>query len=72
MIFSVTVKFHDDIFEIKNDRITVGIKSTPVKGQANKEVIKKISRHFGVPNMNVKILTGYKDREKKIEISGID
>jgi len=44
----------------------IGIKSNPVKGQANKEIIKKIAKHFGVSFSLVQIKSGHRSREKVV------
>jgi len=54
--------------EIKDDQIYIGIKSTPVKGQANKEIIKKIAKHFGVSVTFVQIKSGHRSRKKVVKI----
>ena len=43
MIYKVSVTFHKDFIEVNNDEISVGIKSKPQKGEANKELIKKLA-----------------------------
>ncbi|TLX65855.1 MAG: DUF167 domain-containing protein [Thaumarchaeota archaeon] len=44
MIYKVYVTFHKDFIEVNNDEISVGIKSKPQKGEANRELIQKISK----------------------------
>lgn len=68
MLYEVTVEFNKEIFEISRDKITLGIKSKPVKGEANKEIIKKIAKHFAVSSSNVLIKSGHKSKIKIIEI----
>jgi uncharacterized protein YggU (UPF0235/DUF167 family) len=46
VLYEITVKFHKDFLEISDNQITIGIDSKPVKGEANKEIIKKLSKHF--------------------------
>jgi len=46
----------------------VGIKSNPIKGEANKEIIKKLAKHFGVSTTLVQIKSGHKSRKKIIEV----
>ena len=50
MLYEVTVEFNKEIFQISKNRITIGIKSKPINGKANKEIIKKIANHFEVPS----------------------
>ena len=68
MLYEVTVEFNKETFEISRDKITLGIKSKPVKGEANKEIIKKIAKHFAVSSSNVLIKSGHKSKIKIIEI----
>ena len=68
MIYKVHVEFSKEVLEIINDEITIGIKSKPIKGEANKEIIKKIAKHFKISTAIVQIKSGYKSSEKIIEI----
>ena len=68
MIYKVHVEFSKEIFEIINDKITIGIKSKPIKGEANKEIIKKIAKHFKISTALVQIKSGHRSSEKIIEI----
>ena len=47
MIYSVQVEFNKEFLEIEDNIIRVGLLSKPVKGEANKELIKK--RGFVTP-----------------------
>ena len=68
MIYKVHVEFSKEVLEIINDEIIIGIKSKPVKGEANKEIIKKIAKHFKISTALVQIKSGHKSSEKIIEI----
>ncbi len=68
MIYKVAVQFSKEFLEIHEDQIKIGIKSKPLKGEANKEVIKKLAKHFGVSTTRVQIKTGHKSQQKIIEI----
>ena len=46
----------------------MGIESKPVKGEANKEIIKKLSKHFQIPTSNIQIKSGHKSKQKIVEI----
>ena len=69
MLYKVSVTFHKDFIEVNNDEISVGIKSKPQKGEANKELIKKLSKYFDVPQSQVRITSGEKSRKKLIQIT---
>ena len=68
MIYKVQVSFYKEFLEIKENRISIGIKSNPTKGEANKEIIKKIAKHFKISTSLVQIKAGHKSQEKVIEI----
>ncbi len=68
MIYKVKVEFSKEFLEIKEDQIKIGIKTKPLKGEANKEIIKKLAKHFGVSTAYVHIKSGHKSRQKIIEI----
>ena len=68
MIYKVKVEFSKEFLEIEKDQISIGIKSKPIKGEANKEIIKKIAKHFKISTSLVQIKSGYKSSEKIIEI----
>ena len=68
MIYEVTVEFNKDILIIKENQITLGIKSKPIKGEANKEIIKKLAKHFKISTSMIQIKSGHKSRQKIIQI----
>ncbi len=68
MLYKVHVEFNRDSFIINEDQISIGIKSKPVKGKANKEIIKKLAQHFGVSTSQVIIRSGQKSKEKIVEV----
>ena len=68
MIYKVSVTFHKDFIEVSDDEISVGIRSKPQKGEANKELIQKISKYFNVSQSQVRITSGAKSRKKLVQI----
>ena len=68
MIYKVQVEYSKEFLEIKENQIRIGIKSKPVKGEANKEIIKKIAKYFKISTVRVQIKSGHKSQEKIIEI----
>ena len=68
MIYKVRVEFTKEFLEIEKDQINIGIKSKPIKGEANKEIIKKVAKHFKISTNLVQIKSGHKSSEKIIEI----
>jgi len=68
MKYKIKVKFHEDLVEIDGNNILVGLKSKPEKGEANKELITRLAEHFNVHSSHVRILSGFKSRNKIVEI----
>ena len=57
------IKKSEDSFEIK-------VKEKPVKGLANRAVINILSLHFKVPVSRIKLVKGFKERNKIFVIVG--
>lgn len=48
--------------------IKIKIKSPPVDGEANKELIKFLSKEWDIPKSHIKIIKGEKSKHKLIEL----
>lgn len=68
MLYEITVEFNKETFEISENKIIMGLKSRPIKGEANKEIIKKLAKHFRVSSSKIQIKSGHKSKTKIIEI----
>jgi len=68
LIYKVSVNFSKEFLEINENQINIGIKLKPIKGQANKEIIKKLAKHFRISSSQIQIKTGHKSQEKIIEV----
>jgi uncharacterized protein (TIGR00251 family) len=68
MRFNVEVHFHRDFVEIEGDRIMVGLTTMPKKGAANRELVRKLAKYFGLSSSQVRIISGLKSRNKIVEI----
>jgi len=68
VLYEVNVEFNKEFLNIKENKITIGIKSKPINGEANKEIIKKIAKHFGISTSLVQIKSGHKSKQKIIQI----
>jgi Uncharacterized conserved protein len=68
----VKVKPHSKTEEVslEGDDVVVKVKELPKEGKANQAVIKLLAEHFDVPRSQVKILSGFKSRNKVIEVGG--
>ncbi len=72
MLVSVRVKPNS-----KNPRIeagadgslTVYLKSPPVEGKANEELIARVAERFGVPKSRVRIKSGLSSKTKVLEVT---
>lgn len=68
VLYEVNVEFNKEFLNVKENQITIGIKSRPIKGEANKEIIKKIAKHFEISTSLVQIKSGHKSKQKIIQI----
>lgn len=56
------------IIEEKDGSLTIRLKSPPVDGKANQELIKVLSKKYNVPKSYIRIKSGASSRQKLIEI----
>jgi len=66
----VKVKANSKTEEIsqEGDKLIVKVKEPPREGRANQAVIKLLAEHFEVPQSQVRILSGFKSKNKTIEV----
>ncbi|AFY56394.1 TIGR00251 family protein [Rivularia sp. PCC 7116] len=57
-----------EIIEEDDGSLTIRLKSPPVDGKANEELIKILSKKFNVPKSYIRIKSGASSRQKLIEI----
>jgi len=71
MKIQVKVKPNSKTDEVsrEGDSFIVKVKEPPKEGKANQAVIKLLAEHFGVPRSQVRILSGFKSRNKVIEVA---
>ncbi len=50
------------------DEFVVSVRSPPVEGRANSELIEALSEHFRVPKSRIRIVAGLRSRKKIVEI----
>jgi len=55
------IKKSDDSFEIK-------VKEKPEKGRANREVVRILSFYFKIPESKIRLIKGFKKRNKIFEV----
>ena len=63
--YEVEIKFNRDILTIDDKKIIVGLTSIPEKGKANRELIKKLAKHFKIHSSQVNIISGFKSKKKR-------
>jgi uncharacterized protein (TIGR00251 family) len=56
------------IEEAPDGSLTVHLKSPPVEGRANDELIARLAAHYGVSKSRVRIKSGAASRNKLVEI----
>ena len=52
----------------EGDSFIVKVKEPPREGKANQAAIKLLAQHFGVSQSQVRILSGFKSKNKVIEV----
>ncbi len=57
-----------NIKEEADGSLIVQLKSPPVDGKANDELIKLLAKKFNVPKSNIRIRSGLSSRQKLIEV----
>ena len=57
---------------LENDELIFYTKAKPERNEANKSLIRYISKLTGIPTNKMQILSGYKSRNKVILIEGAD
>ena len=53
----------------ENDSFIVKVKELPKEGKANQAVVKLLAEHFGVPQSRVRILSGFRSKNKVVEVA---
>jgi uncharacterized protein (TIGR00251 family) len=61
-----------EVEELVDSSLVVRLKSAPVDGKANEELVRLLSKHFRVPQKSIVIKQGSSGKKKRIEIVGID
>jgi len=52
----------------EGDSFIAKVKEPPKEGKANQAVIKLLAEHFGVPQSQVRILSGFRSKNKVVEV----
>ncbi len=52
----------------EGDSLVIKVKEPPREGKANQVVVRLLAEHFSVPQSQVRILSGFRSRDKVVEI----
>jgi len=56
----VTPNSNNDEVSCEGDQFIVKVKEPPREGRANRAVVRLLAKHFGVPQSQVRIISGFK------------
>ncbi len=68
MRYQVDVRFGREYLSVQGSHISVGLKARPVKGRANRELVKKLANYFKVSATQIRIVSGYTSKRKVIVV----
>ncbi|MEO0232066.1 MAG: DUF167 domain-containing protein [candidate division WOR-3 bacterium] len=58
----------DEIVKISENFFEIKVKAKPLMGEANKKVIEILSNYFKISESKIRILKGFKERNKIFEL----
>ena len=58
-----------EIIKKENDSFEIWVKEKPIQGQANRAIITILTDYFKIPRENIKLIKGFKQRNKVFEIT---
>ena len=64
----VTPNWNKDELSRDGDKFIVKVKEPPREGRANRAVVRLLAKHFGIPQSQVRIISGFRSRDKVIEV----
>ena len=70
-IFVKTQKNETKLFSQPDGTLTMHVAAPPIKGKANREIVKWLAKKLRTPTSNVQLITGVHSRTKIVEITGI-
>lgn len=59
----------EKVLEKTQDSFDVFVREKPQMGQANKGVVRALASHFGVPEGRIRIVKGFREPHKIVEIA---
>ena len=60
-----------EIVGLQGGGLKIKLRSAPVEGAANDELIKLLSKEFNISRSDIEIITGQTSKHKRIRITGI-
>ncbi len=57
---------------VKGERLRIRLKSPPIEGRANAELVELLSKSLKVPKGEIEIIRGIKGREKEVFIPSLN
>ncbi len=57
---------------LENGTIKISIKAKAKEGEANRELIRLLSKKLNIPSKNIEIITGIHSRNKLISVSALE
>ncbi len=63
---------HESVSIEHDDILTMRVRAPPIKGKANREILKWFSKKLDIPNSRIQIVSGLRSDQKIIGILGID
>lgn len=55
-----------------DDSIIMRVRAPPVRGKANREIVKWFSKKLDIPSSQIRVVAGLRSRLKSLEISGMN
>ena len=59
----------EEVIKESEDSFQVAVRAKPIKGLANKAVIRVLSFYFKVPVSQIRLIKGFRERNKVFEIT---
>jgi len=57
----------EEIVKKAEDNFEVKVRAKPIRGEANKRIIKVLASYFGISESKIKLIKGFKQRNKIFE-----
>ena len=59
----------EEVIKKSKDAFEIRVKEKPLKGKANKRVVEILSLYFKIPKTKIKIVKGFRERNKIFEVT---